>query len=106
MAKESKAPEYTLPLKKEEEWRCAAQQEDRRYGAITGTVFSDRAGVVYIEQSPDGTNFDLSESYEVAANVGQGFYRPAVAEYWRVRFVVGSAGDQTVFRIEAGTREV
>jgi hypothetical protein len=65
---------------------------------VTGTVFADQAGTLFIEQSFDGTNYDLSKSVAVLASAGQGFSEEIVAPYLRVRYVNG-ATPQTVFRV-------
>jgi hypothetical protein len=75
---------------------------------ITGLVFADQVGTLYIEQSSDGQNWDLSTDYAVTASDGKGFSEELVAPYARVRFVNGGT-DQGAFRISikttaAGTR--
>lgn len=66
-----------------------------------GIVFSDKAGTVYIEQSFDGANWDLSTSYAVVANTGKSFSEELVAPFFRVRFVPST--DTTVFRLNVNT---
>lgn len=67
---------------------------------ISGSVFSDQAGTIYIEQSGDGENWDISTFYETTANDGKGFSEPLYLPLTRIRFVNGST-DQTAFRIFA-----
>ncbi len=67
-------------------------------GRITGSVFADQSGTIYIEQSPNNTNWDISDSFSVSANVGLGFSIEKVAEHIRVRYVNGATA-QTVFRL-------
>ncbi|MEM4430207.1 MAG: hypothetical protein QXM08_03525 [Thermofilaceae archaeon] len=62
------------------------------------TVFADQAGTLYIEQSPDGTNWDVSESISVSAGAGVAVVREIAARYCRVRYVNGATA-QTVFRL-------
>lgn len=62
------------------------------------TVFADQAGTLYIDQSPDGSNWDVTESISVLANTGVAVIREIAARYCRVRYVNGSAA-QTVFRL-------
>lgn len=67
---------------------------------VVGMVFSDQAGTLYIEQSMDGTNWDISTSYVVVASDGKGFKEDVFAPYVRVRFVNG-ATPQGAFRMTA-----
>jgi hypothetical protein len=67
---------------------------------VVGMVFADQAGDIYIEQSMDGTNWDLSTTYAVTANNGKGFKEDVFAPYVRVRYVNG-ATPQTAFRLTA-----
>lgn len=67
---------------------------------VVGMVFADQAGNIFIEQSMDGTNWDLSTTYAIAANDGKGFSEALYAPYVRVRYVNG-ATPQTAFRITA-----
>jgi len=67
---------------------------------IVGLVFSDQSGTLFIEQSVNGTNWDLSESIAVTGGAGQGYSKTVYAPYIRVRYVNG-ATPQTVFRLSA-----
>ena len=67
---------------------------------ITGTVFADQAGTLYIEQSFDGTNWDKSTSISVSASAGQGFTEAIIAPIARVRYVNGGT-NQGTFRLYA-----
>jgi hypothetical protein len=67
---------------------------------VVGMVFADQAGNIYIEQSMDGINWDLSTTYAVAANDGKGFKEELFGPYVRVRYVNG-ATPQTAFRMTA-----
>lgn len=67
--------------------------------ALTGTVFSDVAGSLYVDQSPDGVNWDVSSTaITVAAGVGQAINEPLTGFYVRLRYVNGAAA-QTEFRL-------
>jgi hypothetical protein len=72
-----------------------------RTDKIAGTVFSDQAGTLYIEQSSDGTNWDVSTSYGITANDGKGFSEDLYAPYVRVRFTNTGGSTQTAFRLFA-----
>jgi hypothetical protein len=66
---------------------------------ITGSVFSDQAGTIYIEQSPDGgANWDVSTSYPTVAGVGAAFSEETYLPTARIRFVNGATA-QTTFRL-------
>lgn len=65
---------------------------------ITGSVFADQAGTIFIEQSGDQTNWDISTSYAISANNGSGIEEDVLLPWVRIRYVNGST-DQTIFRI-------
>jgi hypothetical protein len=65
---------------------------------ICGSVYADQPGTLYVEQSPDGTNWDVVDSYSVSAGVGLKFSVEKVLPYARVRYVNGATA-QTVFRL-------
>ena len=67
---------------------------------ISGVVFADQTGTIYIEQSADGQNWDLSTSYPVTANDGNGFSESLLAPFVRVRYVNDATG-QGAFRLAA-----
>lgn len=70
---------------------------------ITGTVFADQAGTLHIEQSPDGTNWDITTDITVAAGVAQGFSIEPLTVDARARYVNG-ATPQGTFRLAVFTR--
>jgi|GEM_PF-2354872 len=69
---------------------------------LIGTVISDQSGVLYVQQSPDGTNWDVQSSFSVPANdatgAGVGYSVEVVAPYGRLYYENGATG-QTVFRL-------
>lgn len=66
---------------------------------ITGTVFANVNGTLFIEQSSDGgANFDVSTSIAVVGGTGQGFSQELYAPFVRLRYVNG-AGAQATFRL-------
>lgn len=67
---------------------------------IVGMVFADQPGNIFIEQSMDEINWDISTTYAVAANDGKGFKEEVFAPFVRVRYVNG-ATPQTAFRLTA-----
>jgi len=68
---------------------------------VTGSIFSDQPGTLYIEQSPNGTNWDVSTSYTVTANQGAGFSEEVLLPNVRLRFSNTGAATTTVFRLYA-----
>lgn len=71
---------------------------------VFGTVISDQSGTLYVQQSPDGSNWDVQSSFSVAANdaAGQGtsFSVDVAAPSARLHYVNGATA-QTVFRLYA-----
>lgn len=67
---------------------------------ISGMVFASHPGTLYVEQSSDGVNYDISTDYDVPANDGKGFSEPLYGSYVRLRYVNGGT-NQTAFRINA-----
>jgi hypothetical protein len=73
------------------------------YKYINISVFADQAGTLYIDQSPDNTNWDITQSISVSAGVGQAISQEIAARYVRVRYVNGATA-QTTFRLYAWLR--
>lgn len=87
------------PLAANGTWTSGSKVTDRA-DAITGTIFADQTGTLYIEQSNDGTNWDLSTSVAVAASTGKGFKEELYAPHVRLRYVNGATA-QGAFRVYA-----
>ena len=68
------------------------------WSVITGVIFSDTDGVLYVEQSGDGTESDYTEVVSIAANKRIGIKFELLAKYVRVRFV-NSDTAQNKFRL-------
>ena len=88
-----------VPLDAEETWE-SDPLPTRSYTHITGSVYASVEGTVYIEQSEDQENWDISTSYEVESHDGKGFKEELFLPWVRVRYVNGSAS-QTVFRLNS-----
>lgn len=67
---------------------------------ISGAVFADQTGTVYIEQSGDGENWDISTDYTVDISTGKNFSEALLLPFIRVRFV-NDSDDQGAFRVFA-----
>ena len=62
---------------------------------------TDQNATVYVEQSPDETNWDVSYCYNyIASNGGQGETVQATQSYWRLRVVLTETVDTTYFRLQ------
>jgi len=87
----------TTPLAANGSWTSSTDSSAyTRY--IVGSAYADQPGTLYVEQSPDGTNWDIVDSYSVSAGAGLKFSVEKVLPYARVRFVNGATA-QTVFRL-------
>lgn len=73
------------------------------YGNVSGYVFADVAGTLVIEQSIDGTTYDISTSIAVTAGVAITFDVPVYGMLARARYVNG-ANPQTLFRLNCVAR--
>lgn len=87
----------TDALDADEEYVSDVKITDRA-DAISGSVFADQDGTIFIEQSHDGENWDISTNYPVTANDGKGFNESLYAPYVRLRYVNGST-NQGTFRL-------
>lgn len=95
--------EFTQPLNANQTIVSGAQNISRAT-EITGTVFADQPGTIYIEQSGDAQNWDINISANVSANVGEAIEVSVIAQYFRIRYVNGS-NSQTIFRLFADARD-
>jgi hypothetical protein len=93
----------TTPLTANDTFTSAAQQLSRAV-ALTGTVFADQNGQLIIEQSGDGQNWDINITANVTANVGEAIDIEVIGQFFRVRYVNGTAA-QTVFRLFVDPRD-
>jgi hypothetical protein len=73
-----------------------------RFSSITIAAFADEAsatGGLDIQFSPDGTNWDHTDSHTVVANTSAAISLAAQAQYFRIVYTNGSTA-QTVFRLQ------
>jgi hypothetical protein len=70
---------------------------------ITGYVFADVSGTLYVEQTQDETNYDIQSSFTIAAGVVTPFRVSCIALYGRLRYI-NDAGAQGAFRLYANLR--
>lgn len=68
------------------------------FSIITGGVFSDQSGSLEVQQSPDGTNWDVLSTFAVTGGTGQGFSVEIVYPFGRIVYTNGATA-QTIFRL-------
>lgn len=72
-----------------------------QHKTITGSAYSDQSGTLLVEQSPDGTNWDVQSTVTVTgSSASSGFEVTVVAKYARLSYTNGSTA-QTSFRLYA-----
>lgn len=77
-------------------------EEVKDFGSIVISVFSDQASAtdgLSIQQSSNGTNWDITDTYTVAASTGKTFQVQPAARFFRVVYTNG-ATPQTAFRLQ------
>lgn len=74
-----------------------------RYDTVEGIVFADESGTLNVDHSPDGLNWDYTDTLAVVADAGDTFTYPLNAPFWRLRYV-NDATPQTEFRLSASTQ--
>ena len=79
--------------------------ETSGYKQIVGTVYADVDGTLKIQQSSDGTNWDVETSISVTGGSGKGFSIEVVAPYMRVVYENGGTA-QSAFRLYVFLRVV
>ena len=87
----------TTPLGANASW-VSPVDSDPATGRIVGSVYADQAGTICVEQSPDGSNWDVVDCFSVSAGSGIGFSVEKVCAHARVRYMNGATA-QTVFRL-------
>lgn len=90
------------PLAKESEWISQVGMRER-HDTVTGSAFADKAGELFVEQSADGKNWDISEKLTVEASKTKTINVALLLPYWRLRFKSGGEA-QGAFRISANTQ--
>ncbi|MFA5031182.1 MAG: hypothetical protein WC495_06375 [Patescibacteria group bacterium] len=70
--------------------------------ALQWNLKTDQNATVYIEQSDDDTNWDISDSFAYYYSKGaDGGTVQAITNYWRIRVVLTGTTDTTYFRLNA-----
>lgn len=73
---------------------------DLNYTAVQYTIKADQNCTIYIEQSPDGTNPDISDVFNFFAPTGTGNTIQLVASYYRARITNTSPNTTTYLRFQ------
>lgn len=69
------------------------------YSTITGSLFTDVPGTLYVEEGPDGTHWDESEAHVAVPGVSVKWGHTIDSQYYRMRYVNGGA-PQGAFRLQ------
>lgn len=78
-------------------------EDATEYADIRVSVFSDQASAtdgLQIQQSSNGTNWDIVDSYSIPASTGKNFSIGVSAKFFRIVYTNGGVA-QTVFRLQA-----
>lgn len=70
------------------------------YTNISVSVFADRQGTLFIEQSTDNTNWDFTKSFIVAISTAECHSSDVCAQFVRVQFENTSANAQATLRLQ------
>lgn len=70
------------------------------FASVVLSVLTDQAGVMYADFSPDGTNWDSTLTYAVAAGVNETHRLTVTSRFFRVRVINSSASNQTYLRLQ------
>jgi len=68
------------------------------YSTLSGFAISDAPGKLFVQQSGDGTNFDLVKEIAVSPNIGQELTVRLVLRFARVTYE-NDANPQSFFRL-------
>jgi hypothetical protein len=69
---------------------------------IAGSVFSDQSGTMLVQQTFDGSNWDISQSFTVVGGTAQSFNVSVIAPVSQIVYTNG-ATPQGTFRLFART---
>ncbi len=70
------------------------------YNCLTVGIKTDKAGVLYIEFSPDGVNNDSIIEFDIEAETNEVHRVTITRKYFRVRFTNTNGSTQTYFRMQ------
>lgn len=70
---------------------------------IAGAVIADQAGTMLVQQTFDGVNWDVSQSFTIVANVAQTFNVVVIAPAAQIVYTNGGVAQTSIFRLFART---
>lgn len=70
------------------------------FGTIQVAFFADQPVTIQVQQSEDGTNWDITDSYTLNASTGDGRSFQTTASFTRVKVQNTGAGSTTVLRLQ------
>lgn len=70
------------------------------FPSVVVACLTDKNGTLYVEFSPDGTNWDSSLTYSVTASTNDVHRVTVTRRYFRARFTNTSASNQTYLRLQ------
>jgi hypothetical protein len=71
--------------------------------SIAFSIFTDQAGTLLVQQTFDGINWDISQSFAVVASTAQSGVVPVIAPSSQIVFTNTGGSTQTVMRLFART---
>ncbi len=71
------------------------------YSSVVVACKTDQPGMLYIEFSPDNSNWDSSLGFNIAADINEVHRLSITRRYFRVRFTNTSGSNQTYFRLQS-----
>ncbi len=75
------------------------------YGIVFVAVYSDQSGALSMQQSCDGTNWDVTDDYNISATHGKTFSIQPACRYFRVVYTNGGL-PQTAFRLSTTLKKM
>lgn len=72
----------------------------RSYNSLIVSLKTDQQGILYVDFSVDGTNWDSTLNFDVAASTNEVHRITISRRYFRVRFTNTSVSNQTYFRMQ------
>ena len=92
---------HTTPVGATTTVTAGTVQAADRMDSISGYIKTDQAGNVLVEQSGDGTNWDVVDTFAVVANTTKTFSVNLIASQVRIRVQNTAGSAQTFCRLYA-----
>jgi hypothetical protein len=71
------------------------------YPSVVFAVKTDTTGLAYVDFSPDGTNWDSTLTFKIAANTNEVHRITVTRKYFRIRVFNNSGSNQTYLRLQS-----